>query len=98
MPYTGGQKTNFPELTHTKHQPSAFSIDSSDGDAEATHIPSSKSLGSVHGHISGDERMNNPWQARFEPGDEPLGSAPGSGEGVNAGSKPEGRDIRPERA
>ena len=94
MPYTANKKSSFPELTHTKHQPSAKSFKSSDPDSEPAYIGSSGSLGADFGHVSSsNERMNDPFSDPYDYNQEPKGSAPGSGEGINAASKPEGKGL-----
>lgn len=99
MPYKANQKTNFPELSHTKHQPSTWAISGSDKSAECAYIGSSDSLGDSYGGVSDDVnvRMDDPFNDFKSYDAEPKGSAPQSGEGLNASSKPEGEGLEPEK-
>jgi len=88
MPYTSKAVTSFPEKPRSNQ--------GADEDGKARHFKSSQSFG--YGHEDGPERMDHPFNDPWCYGDaEPKGSAPQSGEGINASSKPQGRDIKPER-
>lgn len=88
----------FPEPcgARSELEPSVFSWKSSDKSAEPAYIGSSERVGGS-GHESDVAGVRGEWPwASCEFDAEPLGSAPQSGEGINAASKPEGRDLTPE--
>lgn len=88
----------FPEPYGSRKElePNVFSFRSSDKSAEPAYIASSERVGGS-GHESDVAGVRGEWPwASCEFDAEPVGSAPQSGEGVNAASKPEGRDVMPE--
>jgi len=84
----------FPEVTGDRNElvPGVYSFKSSDSSCAPAYIGSSEAVGAGH-EDGGSYRGNNPWNDPFEPSEEPRGSAPGSGEGINAASKPEGSGV-----
>jgi hypothetical protein len=88
MPFTNHQVKTFPEKPRSDH--------GADEEGKARHFKSSQSFG--YGHEESSERMDHPFNDPWSHDETPCGSAPASGEGINASSKPQGRDIKPERA